>query len=379
MKFLFIVTDFSVGGITSSLSNITSLLVKKGHEVEVLDLPKSGKLPESFDARVKLRPLTKRERLWNLSAEDIKNAGVFSKIKYSVLGIMKKIMNRSESWMRFVFKHTRFDGYDAVIGYRQSPVCFYLAKHRSYGAKSVGFWHGDLAYMGDVSSWDHYVSELDCVACVSDAVREGLSRAYPKARLTTVYNVFSPETIRAQAKGAKRGADGVLNIVSVTRLTDKLKGASRIVEIANRLAKEDVDFDWRVVGGGELYSALMHSRAELSLASRLHFVGEKGNPYPEIAGADLLVLTSESESYGMVVVEALILGVPVVAGYYPALTEILGDGENGIIAENSVLGIYSAVERVATDRECYEKLKSGAKAYEYDPDIAYKQFMETVK
>ena len=379
MKFLFIVTDFSVGGITSSLSNLTSLLVKWGHEVEVLDLPKAGELPELFDKGVTLRLLTKRERLWNLSAEDIKRAGLFSKIKYTLFGVMKKIMNRTESWMRFVFKHTRFEGYDAVIGFRQSPVCYYLAKHKSCGARSVGFWHGDLAYMGDVSSWDHFVSELDSVACVSDAVRGGLAKAYPEAKLHTVYNVFDAERIKQSAGGGARAREGRLNIVSVTRLTDNLTGASRIVQIAKMLSARDIDFDWRVVGGGELYSALMQSRAELSLSSSLHFVGEKKNPYPEISGADLLVLTSESESYGMVVAEALILGVPVVAGYYPALPEILGDGKNGIIAENSAEGIFSAVERVATDRELYEKLKSGAEAYVYDPDVAYKQFMEAVK
>ena len=379
MKFLFIVTDFSVGGITSSLSNLTSLLVKKGHEVEIFDLPKAGELPESFDKRITLRPLTKRERLWNLSAEDIKRAGLFSKIKYSFLGVLKKLMNRTEAWMRFIFKHTCFEGYDAVIGFRQSPVCYYLAKHKSCGAKSVGFWHGDLAYMGDVSSWDHFVSELDSVACVSNAVKDGLAKAYPEAKLYTVYNVFDAEGIRRSAVGGTIRREGRLNIVSVTRLTDNLKGASRIVEIAKMLSSRGIDFDWRVVGGGELYSALMQSRAELSLSSSLHFAGEKKNPYPEMAGADLLVLTSESESYGMVVAEALILGVPVVAGYYPALPEILDDGVDGIIAENSTDGIYSAIERVATDRELYEKLKSGAVAYAYDPDVSCEQFMEAVK
>lgn len=379
MKFLFIVSDFYVGGITSSLANLTSLLVKKGHTVEILDLPRVGKLPDIFDERVTLIPLTKRERLWNFSAEDIRRAGFFGKIKYAILGIMKKLMNRSERWMRFVFKHTRFEGYDAVVGFRQSPICFYLAKEKSCGARSVGFWHGDLKYMGDVSSWDHFISELDVVACVSDAVRVGLSEVYPSAKLTTVYNVFDSEKIISSAKEKSSHRGGALRIVSVTRLTDNLKCASRILEIAKRLSSEGVDFDWRVVGGGELYSAFTSSCEEHSLSSRLHFVGEMDNPYPEISSADILVLTSQSESYGMVVVEALILGVPVIAGSYPALSEILEDGVSGIIAENSAEGIYNEIVRVAKDRELYQKLLSGARAYRYDPDVAYEQFMGTVK
>ena len=81
----------------------------------------------------------------------------------------------------------------------------------------------------------------------------------------------------------------------------------------------------------------------------------------------------------MVVVESLICGTPVVAGYYPGLPEILSDGENGIISANSVDGIYEAVKRVISDKELYKKLKDGALNYAYTPDVAYDQFMEMMK
>ena len=60
-------------------------------DVELLDLPKHGSLPVGFDERIKMVPLDKRARLWNLSGEDVKKAGLWGKIKYSVIGVFKKI------------------------------------------------------------------------------------------------------------------------------------------------------------------------------------------------------------------------------------------------------------------------------------------------
>lgn len=378
MKFLFVVTDFEIGGITASLENLTAFLVERGHEVELLDLPKLGKLPEGFDNRIKLVSLDKRARLWNLSVADIKKSGFFGKIKYSVLGIFKKIMNRSEAWMNYAFKNVKFEGYDAVIGFRQSPVCFYLASRKSAGAKKIGFWHGDVEYMGDISSWDRYLLELDSVACVSNAVADGMRRRYEKIseKFFTVYNVIDKERIEESPKPQIEKNYFVIN--STMRITDALKGADKIAPIAKRLKDDGADFVWRVVGNGDYFDKLSNEIAENALFNNVKLLGAMKDPYGEMKCADLFVQVSESEAYGMTVVEALIGGTPTVAGYYPALPEILTDGENGIIAENSVDGIYEAVKRVISDKELYEKLKGGAENYNYTPDIAYNQFMNMV-
>lgn len=378
MKFLFIVSDFDVGGITASLKNLTSLLIERGHEVELLDLPKYGKLPDGFDGKIKMVELDKRARLWNLSAADIKKAGLFGKIKYSFLGIMKKIMNRSEAWHNYAFKNTRFEGYDAVIGFRQSPVCFYLASRKSVGAKKIGFWHGDVDYMGDLSSWDHYLSKLDSVACVSNAVSEGMKKRYENIsdKFVTVYNVINERVIK-ETTAAKLTDRFVIN--STTRITAALKGSNKIAPIAKKLKGDEIEFVWRIVGNGEYADKLNEEIKENGLSDNVELLGAMSVPYGEMRNADLFVQVSDSESYGMTVAEALILGTPVVAGYYPALPEILSDGENGIIAENSVDGIYAAVKNVISDKALYKKLKDGALNYAYTPDVAYDQFMEMMK
>lgn len=380
MKLLFIVSDFDVGGITESLKNLTSLLVNKGHDVRILNLPKADSLPEGFSDRIKLIDLDKRARLWRLGKDDIKRAGFFGKIRLAVLGVMKKLMNRSEAWYNYVFKRTRLDGYDAVIGFRQSPICYYLALKKSDVKCRCGFWHGDIDYMGDISSWERYIPMLDRIACVSDASRNSLVRRIPaaKAAARTVYNVFDEESICEKASiGDSPYADEDFNIVTVARVS-KEKQPHFIPEICKRLLDDGIAIKWHIVGDGP-------SRQEVEGLINAHGVGDnvilhgnQKNPFPFVTHADLSVLTSATEAYGMVVVESLICGTPVVAGDYPALKEIL-DGDCGIIAENSADGIYRAVKAVIENKALYCRLKENCESYKYNAEAVYEQFMEMVK
>ena len=379
MKFLFLVTDFDVGGITASLRNLTALLCAKNHTVDILNLPMSEKLPDGFDERITLIPLDKRSRLWRLSSNDVKRAKGFKKIKYLFLGALKKIMNRSEAWVDYAFKNLRFDGYDAVIGFRQSPVCFYLASRKACGAKKIGFWHGDIDFMGDVSGWSNYLYELDCVACVSSAVRDSVKKRFPdlEEKLCVVYNVFAPSEIEdALGADAPELTESEFNIVTVSRIDFVHKQLQIIPEICQRLKQDGHRVLWHIIGDGPEREQLSSLILKCGVDDCLILHGARSNPFPYYKKADLFVLTSKTESYGMVVVESLICGTPVVAGEYPALHEILSDGENGMIAENSADGIYEAIKRILVDASFYKKIKRGAQQYSYTSDTAYDQFMQ---
>jgi len=78
-----------------------------------------------------------------------------------------------------------------------------------------------------------------------------------------------------------------------------------------------------LVGDGPDLQALKIAQRELRVESCVGFVGLRGNPYPLIKHADLLVLPSRNEALSNVVLEALALGTPVAATKCtPALNEI---------------------------------------------------------
>lgn len=380
MKCLFIVSDFDVGGITSSLKNITKELVQRGHEVSILNLPKAPKIPCGFDERIKFIELDDRSRLWNFGMHSISQQNIFEKSYGIFLGLIKKILNKLGLWNRLVFSNLKIsEKYDVAVGFRQGPVDYYVAKYKVKAKICVGFWHGDPDHMGDMSSWDSCLPKMDVIAGVSDATCESLLRHYPvlKGKVKTVYNIFDADAIKKKAE-QETGLYNkkVFNIVTVSRIDFfPPKNHQRIPEICKLLKQDEIQFHWTIVGDGPDREKLQELINENNLTNVISLVGNKSNPYPYIKEADLFVLTSTWESYGMVVVESLILGTPVVAGDYPALKEILPD-TCGIRVDNSVRGIYKGINKTITDKAFYDDIKKNSLNFNYSTEETYRQFLE---
>ena len=87
-----------------------------------------------------------------------------------------------------------------------------------------------------------------------------------------------------------------------------------------------------VVGGTP--DQIRHSRGQserLGVADRVHYLGPQPDPVPFLQAADVFVLPSAYESYGLVIMEALASGVPVVSTSVGVAPEVIDDGMNGFI------------------------------------------------
>ena len=90
-----------------------------------------------------------------------------------------------------------------------------------------------------------------------------------------------------------------------------------------------------VAGGGELVESFRARAAEAGVAERVHFLGAV--PHGELPdvmrAADLFLLTTEPpESFGIVLIEAMAAGLPVVATDYPGVRAVVIEGETGLLA-----------------------------------------------
>ena len=65
--------------------------------------------------------------------------------------------------------------------------------------------------------------------------------------------------------------------------------------------------------------------------SRVHFLGKIDNVAPLLASADLFLLPSSSESFGLSALEALASGVPVIGTNAGGMPEVVRDGETGVL------------------------------------------------
>ncbi|HWP01118.1 MAG TPA: glycosyltransferase [Methylococcus sp.] len=87
-----------------------------------------------------------------------------------------------------------------------------------------------------------------------------------------------------------------------------------------------------LVGGGELREEVRRMASDLGILDHIVMTGFQENPFPYLVKADVFVLSSFFEGFGNVIVEAMALGVPVVASDCPSgPREIIVDGESGFL------------------------------------------------
>ena len=388
MKVLFVVTELNLGGITTACINFYNLLVEKGHSVNILNMAGAeDKEMSPFDNKVNILYLDKKRQYWNVTMSKARiKKGLFVKLKYFAIGLKKKILTKKGKWLSTIFNNYDLNDqeYDVAIAYRQCAPCYYFVLNNVKAKKKIAFVHGTVEDMGDISSWDHYLYSFDKVAYVSNAVNDGFIRRYPKLdrNATTIYNMLDSHSIiqRAQEECEVCFNKGAINIVTVSRIENSQKGTDRIAPICKRLKESGItNFAWYIVGDGPDFELCKKQAEELGVTDRLFFLGAKTNPYPYLKAADFSVLPTKGESFGLVVVESLILGTPPIVCDYPALKELLQDDFNGIIVPQDGDKLYEAVKKMVKENAFFERIRNNCLSYSYDNEYVYQQFLEAVK
>jgi glycosyltransferase involved in cell wall biosynthesis len=144
---------------------------------------------------------------------------------------------------------------------------------------------------------------------VSEAIAEDSRRSRDLRRvpITVIPNpVDIQEVVRlSQLRKAHMSVDtGVVQIVCVARLHEQ-KGLPVLLASLTMLP---ADFHLTLVGDGPMRKTLEHTVKTSALDGRVTFLGYLDNPYPEMRSADVIVLPSLSEGFGVAALEAAALG-----------------------------------------------------------------------
>ena len=202
---------------------------------------------------------------------------------------------------------------------------------------------------------------------VSKGVKESFEKLYNVHNIDVIPNILDDKAIIAASKEEPtiKYDDNKINVILVGRM-HPVKGYNRFLQVINRLKDENLDqnLNINILGDGEEKAKLLAFKQELQLD--VNFYGMVQNPYKEIKKADLLILPSIYESFGLVALEAMILHTPVLATRTAAMDTIIKNGYNGIVVDNSENGLYDGLKEIIEDKEKLTNLKNHLENYTYD-------------
>lgn len=149
-------------------------------------------------------------------------------------------------------------------------------------------------------------------------------------------------------------------IILLARLMPQ-KRIDLMIDVWAKLAKEFPDWKVKVLGEGMLRPQLEEKIRTLGLQESFLMPGEVKDVTTELQSSDILCLTSEYEGFGIVLIEAMAKGIPVIAFEYVGVHDIINDGVDGFIVPfGYVEGYAEKLRQLMTDKELCTRFSSNA-------------------
>jgi glycosyltransferase involved in cell wall biosynthesis len=172
--------------------------------------------------------------------------------------------------------------------------------------------------------FDHFLYRFyRKIACISFGTRDTMAQWMPGAssKLVTIHNgidlsMFSMNTCR------RTFHNKTPIIVSAGRLTEQKNYETAIKAIG---IMRDQPFEYWIAGKGELEAPLQELVRSLDLEDKVRFLGFRSDLPQLFQQADVFLLPSRWEGFGLAVAEAMAAGLPVVASDVPGLREVVGE------------------------------------------------------
>jgi glycosyltransferase involved in cell wall biosynthesis len=172
------------------------------------------------------------------------------------------------------------------------------------------------------------------IVAISDAVREFHIRAgLPASKLVTIHYGLDETPARTSEltpEAAGIPADAPL-VLAIGRLIEQKDHATLLAAFA-RVHMAHPDARLAILGWGRLEDETRSQAAALGLSDVVLLPG-RVEPSAWLARADVFAHTSRWEGFGIVLLEAMLAGLPVVATRASAIPEIIVDGETGVLVE----------------------------------------------
>jgi glycosyltransferase involved in cell wall biosynthesis len=303
-----------------------------GTECHMLDLAQ-GLRQEGAAVRIAspgVSPLTERAEAAGFSHTAIEKQGL---VDWAAIHALRRLLTAGE--IDIVHAH---NGRTAL----SAALAVHLARRGACVASQHFLEPGHLSYRGakaaiyrNAHQWvdthiDHYIA-------VSDSVFKAMQAhsSVPADRITVITSgMRQPDPAKLTPPAQVRAALGITAdtplIVCVARL-EREKDVRSLVTAMARVKRDHPDAVCAIAGDGSLEKTLAQQICESGLQETVRLLGFRSDALSLINACDLYVLCSLKESFGLVLLEAMSLARPVVATCCGGPSEIVSNGETGLL------------------------------------------------
>jgi N-acetyl-alpha-D-glucosaminyl L-malate synthase BshA len=342
----------SIGGSGIIATELAKALAARGHHVHLL----------SSDAPVRLGDY--QPGLWFHRVETPAYP-LFREPQY-VLSLANKIVQVSRE-ERLDVVHAHYAIPHATAAYLARQIL--AAGGRNGVPRVITTLHGtDITLLGADRSYSETVAfciqQSDGVTAVSDSLRADTYRELGVTRDIRVIPNFldcavnkrrDVKPLRAQLAPA---GEKVLIHISNFR---PVKRVSSVVDVFARVRRQ-IPARLILVGDGPDLPEASRLARSLGVADDVQVVGEQDSVVPLLSAADVFLLPSAQESFGLAALEAMACEVPVVASCVGGLPELVADGVSGFLhAPDDLDGMAGSTLRLLTDDELHRRMAEASR------------------
>ena len=198
----------------------------------------------------------------------------------------------------------------------------------------------------------YFINNCDKFVVTSNYIKNEWARAGTDRSFEVIYPPFNLEKYdQAVRKPRVQTKFPGKRIGFVGRLSEE-KSVDLLLESMIRVHKSDSEADLTIVGTGPIEQQLKSYCSKIGLDGCVNFAGYKSNSFEALKEMDVFVLPSRSEGCPIVILEAMAMGLPVVATNVGGNPELVVDNETGFLVPHANSDkMAQAILTLISDRE----------------------------
>lgn len=317
MKITHVITTIERGGAENAVASLARAQVINGYSVTVI--PLKGKL-ELLDS--------------------LKSCGVNVDTRIHGRTVLYQIFRLRQIIPFDSFVHAHLPRAELVSRLSFFSQTFFVTRHNS-----EAFWPQGSLFVSKLLS--HFVTQkATAIIAISRAVKTFLLESgeiSPSSNCVVIHYGFEVENRQEVFHGQStvKPKDG-FSLVTIGRLEPQ-KNTTLLLRMMQVLKQLNPNYHLSIVGDGRQRKMLELKAKNLGVSGNVTFLGRRANVFTHLESADLFVLASNYEGFGLVLLEAMEAGLPIIAPNNSSIPEVLGLNHPGLYETDNLNQLISKI------------------------------------